>query len=195
MTDDVSRTIPALPLVASVCALLAIVGSMGPWARALFVTKNGTDGDGVLTLLLGIAALVVSGVRTARPDQWRRAGWVAVVSFGLAALIGAYDWSNVSDVAGQTGGLVEVGWGLVVMTLAAVAGGVCALIDMVRARQAAGAFAPAGYGVSATAPVPAAIDRGPAGAAERTAHFCGACGAGLKRGARFCDSCGAPTPA
>src|SRR5215212_3581246 len=104
MTDGVSRPIPALALVASVCALLAIVGSMGPWARALFVTKNGTDGDGVLTLLLGIAALVVSGVRTARPDQWRRAGWVAVVSVGLAALIGAYDWSKVSDVAGQAGG-------------------------------------------------------------------------------------------
>ena len=44
-------------IVGGVAAI--VIGSLGPWATALggIVTKNGTDGDGVITLVFALVAL------------------------------------------------------------------------------------------------------------------------------------------
>ena len=78
-----------------------IVGSLLPWVKAeagfLTVTKNGIDGDGVLTLLLaGTLALLFALVR-----QATTAGWLVVVLGGLAGAIALYDTIDVSQQADE----------------------------------------------------------------------------------------------
>jgi hypothetical protein len=80
-------------------AVALIVGALLPWVKAeagiFSATKNGIDGDGALTLALGIAiALVFLLVRTPKTAAW------LVVAFAAAATaIAGYDAIDVSKKA------------------------------------------------------------------------------------------------
>lgn len=88
--EPVSGTqLPLIPLFAAAAALLVVVGSMGPWARVLFISVNGTDGDGAITLVLGILAGLLAVVRLARPAM-RGVMFVAGLAFLGAAAVGVW---------------------------------------------------------------------------------------------------------
>ena len=60
--------------------LLAVLGSFMAWEAVLFISVTGTRGDGVVTLLLGVAGL---GPLAAKP-AWRRR-WLYALEAALAA--------------------------------------------------------------------------------------------------------------
>ena len=158
------------------------------------------DEDGGATLFLGLVALAVAGLRALRPEGRQRWMWGALVAFVLATLIGANNWSDVDNIADQIGtrGVVEIGRGLVLVTLTGVGGAVLSFLDargMMRSSTTLPAWvarasapsvaAPAGgTGLAQSAPEAAAPGAQAAGACE-------ACGAPFRPGARFCGSCGA----
>ena len=111
-------------------AALVSVGSLGPWARALFVSVSGVDGDGKVTLALGVAAVVVAFI-FARSSRRPRPWWPLALCV-VAGLVGIGITTNIwidlessdsstsseDDLFGDTDALVTVSWGLIV-TLAA----------------------------------------------------------------------------
>lgn len=118
-----------------VAAALIVVGSVLPWASidlgGFSQTINGLDGDGGLTLVLG---LIVAGLGVA--SKGRRKGFAigAIVAAALSALIAAIDIADVSstfDGLGLGAG-VSVGFGLwlvLVASLGAIAACVKIIID------------------------------------------------------------------
>ena len=131
-------------------AALIIIGSFGPWARALFVSVSGTDGDGVVTLLGGVAAVVAAFLyaRTStRPRPW----WpialclaVAVVGVAITANVwwdlessdGADESSSTSEdefsFDFDTDALVTVSWGLILTLVASISLAVAAGFNFIR---------------------------------------------------------------
>jgi hypothetical protein len=91
-----------------------VIGSIGPWATVLWVTLNGTAGDGKLTLAAAIVAIIVI-VATRR----RRIGMTAElvgVGVGLfATALGVYD---IVRFSGRPA--ISVGWGLYLLAIAGV---------------------------------------------------------------------------
>ncbi|HEX5370106.1 MAG TPA: hypothetical protein VFY10_11880, partial [Dehalococcoidia bacterium] len=74
-----------------------IAGSFMPWAEVGIVHANGTDGDGVITLILGligaVAIIAASGSSLLA---------CACILVGLASVgIALYDISNVSNATNQ----------------------------------------------------------------------------------------------
>jgi hypothetical protein len=78
-----------------------IVGSLLPWVKAeagfISVSKNGVDGDGVFTLVLG-AAIALVFLLSRRP---RRAAVAVTILGGIAAAIAAYDTIDISKKADE----------------------------------------------------------------------------------------------
>jgi|GEM_PF-2137858 len=107
-----------------VAAALVILGSFLPWATldafGAHETVNGMDGDGVITLLVGIAmaALFAIGKRGTLTAA-------AVVSL-VAAGIGAFELVDVQSVIDEFGFLVSGGPGVGLFLI--VAGGIAGLV-------------------------------------------------------------------
>jgi hypothetical protein len=108
------------------------VGSVAPWAEAsagvFSRSVSGTDGDGVITLVLAVVVLLLALVTTT-PTARRGLLVLAGLCAAGAAGIGIYDAVNVNDAARRAedlSSLVEasVGWGL----YAVIAGGVLGVI-------------------------------------------------------------------
>ena len=124
----------------------------------------------------------------------------ALVAFVLATLIGANNWSDLSSVSNQINvrGVVEVGWGLVLVTLAGAAGAVLSFVDargMMRSQTTLPAWVARAPALSTAAP-PQPTGSGQSSTvadapATESAGACEACGAAFRPGARFCGSCGA----
>ncbi|MGH2586889.1 MAG: hypothetical protein ACRDJE_18400 [Dehalococcoidia bacterium] len=120
-----ATTFAMLPLIAVIAAALVVVGSLGPWAEALgFLTVNGTDGDGVMTLVLGVGAGAAMTPLVVRPRQRVWLAAIAALCFLLAGTIGLYDWVNFTRMVSETQvrGLVSLRWGLPLLTVSAVVG-------------------------------------------------------------------------
>jgi hypothetical protein len=102
------------------------IGSLLPWVKAsvgLFtVTRNGTDGDGVITLIIaGLAALLYLVIKP-RPA----AEWVAVALGGVAGAIAVYDIADVANRAQELAASdstvsASIGFGLIVAAIGAAA--------------------------------------------------------------------------
>ena len=107
------------------CGALLAIGSFLPWVKAsagiVSFTKNGTEGDGVLTLILaGLIALLFVVIKNPRSA----ARWVITLGV-LAAVISLYDLADVSNKAsdlshGSSGVTASVGIGLILATAASV---------------------------------------------------------------------------
>jgi len=118
-------------------AVALAVGSFLPWVKAsagiFSVTTNGTDGDGVLTLIL--AVLVVALFLLVKPR--RVAAIVTTVLAVVAAGIALYDTVNVSnkahDLASSASGVsASIGVGLILAAIASVvllAGGIMSIVE------------------------------------------------------------------
>lgn len=95
-------------LAAAGAALLA-AGSAGPWVKVAFLTKDGLEGDGVITLTLAavVAVLViVAGLRGRTPSR------LALAACAILAL--AICFIDILDARDAGIGAIEasVGWGL-----------------------------------------------------------------------------------
>ena len=106
--------------VAMGAGVAVVVGSISPWATITTVfgsvSVNGTDGDGKLTLGLGVALCLFALLR--RPAA-------AFIAAGLTALAGGYDLINIRDKVGEFESDVasaSVGWGLWLVVIAGVVG-------------------------------------------------------------------------
>ena len=112
-------------IVAWAASTMVVIAAFLPWATALGVGVAGIEGDGVITLVLGVmaAAAIAAGA------FWKRWAAIPAAVIGVAvAGIGVYDWVQIEteetfNVVGLRG-VVSVGVGLY---LTAIAGVVLAL--------------------------------------------------------------------
>lgn len=89
--------------------VLILVGALLPWATIGPFSASGTDGDGAITLPLGVlagACGVMRGVAT-KPSGLQTAVAIAALVLGvLVTLIGLVDTADVSGAATVGGGLI-----------------------------------------------------------------------------------------
>lgn len=116
-------------IAAGLVCLLVFIAAFLPWATVDTaigsVSASGTDGDGVITLLLAIIAVAAVG---ASAVGLRLSEGIAGVMGIAIALIGIVDWSDVAGVVDAQGlASVSVGAGLVLTTLGGVALVLCAV--------------------------------------------------------------------
>jgi hypothetical protein len=111
-------------------AATVVVGSFLPWAKvnlgALSVSINGTEGDGVLTLILG-ALFGAFGIVALKRQRHTLAVVMGLIGSGLALAIGIYDIADINNVADDLEGggeflRVSTGFGLYLVIAGAVAG-------------------------------------------------------------------------
>jgi hypothetical protein len=87
-------------------ALLAVIGSFLPWAEALggLLQKNGTDGDGVITLILALIggglSLAVALGRKRNTAIWTGLG--ACACGVMIAAVAAYDLNDLNHIIEET---------------------------------------------------------------------------------------------
>jgi long-subunit acyl-CoA synthetase (AMP-forming) len=104
----------AIALLTLLCAALVIVGSLGVWADepAAELTANGTEGGGLITLVLGAIAAGLMLWRFARPHRkWLPVG-LASLMFITAIVAVAANWPNVSRMLPETDNDVNPGTGV-----------------------------------------------------------------------------------
>jgi len=102
------RALPGSAKVALAGGALTAVGSVLPWANALGNTVSGLDGDGVITLFLGVIVAVVALV-----VNWNRLakGGSAAIG-GISVVIAFNAYSNLTNASGFGASLVSPGYGL-----------------------------------------------------------------------------------
>lgn len=83
-----------------------VIGSLGPWAKDIFVTDYGLDRDGALVIAAaGLAALVLAlHARRGRPSR------LPILAAGLGALAIGILAADFRDVVDDT--FVEPAWGI-----------------------------------------------------------------------------------
>jgi hypothetical protein len=113
-------------LIAIAGAILVIIGSLLPWATVDTpfgsVSKNGTEGDGVISLILGVFIILGALFRFNRPGN---RPWIAFVFAVLALALGIFEYVDISsDASSISGGFVDasVGIGVYVVILGALLG-------------------------------------------------------------------------
>jgi hypothetical protein len=128
--------IALLPALAALCGLLVLVGSFAPWAEAgPLATTYGIEADGRLTGIFGLTASAAAALRARQPDRRHWLLVVMLVAFCLSAVIGGIRWVDVDRLAADTrfAGTVHIGWGLPLVTIGAVAGGLLTFMQRARA--------------------------------------------------------------
>lgn len=105
---------------ALIACLLVILGSIGPWYVTALFDKAGLDSDGRITALFAMAAGGLVFDRPAGSNWLMLAGLLAVA----CAFVGGYHLVNIygdeQELFGQEVQLIRAGWGLWLMTGAAI---------------------------------------------------------------------------
>jgi hypothetical protein len=122
------------------CIALVVAGSIGPWLYVVrgpewapeVETLPGTANDGVFSLFFAVIAATIVIVTMIWPDRWVLA-WGAFVAMMLCSLVGLFDWvifdpMDLAHMPGKQVSLIRVEWGLKLITLAAPAGAISALL-------------------------------------------------------------------
>lgn len=114
---------------------VVVIGSVMPWATAFggALSKAGTDGDGAITLVLGL--LIAAGGLAVGLARGRI--WIAIVAALLGALVGVTAGIDLSDAQSKIGdlhGVVSVGAGLWVTLFGGILafGACCAAVALRR---------------------------------------------------------------
>ncbi len=111
---------------AGIAGVLLIAGSLGPWVRLSgllggTLSVAGTQGDGIITLVLGVLVIALAILGIMR-EPGRRLVCGVMLLAGLIALgVFAYDGRVMFDGAGETSGVISVGWGLWLIGVGAIA--------------------------------------------------------------------------
>lgn len=116
-------------------AVLVFIGSFLPWAKVSVLgfsgTVNGTEGDGVLTIILGLGIGVAAGLL--RTGLVKPASIVALASSAIAGLIALYDMINIDQFGDGYIAGASIGFGLLLVGFAAFIGFVTALVELLAA--------------------------------------------------------------
>lgn len=135
--DDAPKTTgQKLTVTGIVAAACIVLGSFLPWATVSGLVSgsvNGIDGDGVLTMVIGVILGVLCLTQYSRRDGWRTAVAAAVIVGAVSAIaIAGAAIANVKGVADEAGPLASVspGVGLYVVLLAAIGIGVVSLVSI-----------------------------------------------------------------
>lgn len=110
-------------------AVGAFIGAFLPWATVGALSVAGTDGDGVLTLILGIAAgaLGVSGIRKGKKGLLIG----SLVCAALIAIIAGIDIADINSLAdGPFGLTAKPGGGIILTLVAGIAGAVGSVLAL-----------------------------------------------------------------
>jgi len=128
------RYLPNL-IAALVAAGGIVVGSIGPWITVLGIDRSNTDGDGILTLMLGAAAAaMLFAVLNLGEDRVRLKARLCTVCIPLGAvsfLVAVTDMGEVTSRHVELFGTTitaQPGWGLWLVLLMSVVLVVTALI-------------------------------------------------------------------
>jgi hypothetical protein len=165
-------------MVVLVAALLIIIGSILPWAQLegdfVKISKNGTEGDGVLTLIAGIIILIMGLLMLTLESYGVAVIFAALGGLGCVA-VAVIDLADLSSrTSGIAGEFLDIKAGAgIYMVLAA---GAIVVVGAVSGRIGA--------------PRKAAESAGP----KVLGYACPYCGKPVKQDDRFCSSCGARFP-
>jgi hypothetical protein len=116
---SVPRRLPSVPTLLATLGL--VVGSIGPWVDAGFVSAGGLEGDGAITMgcaiVIGICAVLDRGAP------------LAVIAGVIAALVAGYDIINIESQDGLRGAVASPGWGVILALVSALAAVASAIVD------------------------------------------------------------------
>jgi hypothetical protein len=143
-------------ILAGIGAVLVIIGAFLPWVKVAFISAAGTDGDGVITLIIAAIAGVLILVRL---NNWSAILCLLVCLGGLIISgIAIYDMINIQDKIDSARGQSElasaflssarIGEGL----YATLAGGVAMVIGGVLGARYSPIAAPAATAPAVIAP-------------------------------------------
>jgi hypothetical protein len=143
MTTPEPVDLPAPPknggALAIAAGALVMLGSFLPWVtlHAVFIgsiSKNGTEGDGVLTLLFGLATLLYGVTRLTARTLPKPLVYTPLVMAALTAAIALYDMvdvqSHIADLESDAEGLAtaSIGVGLWMVLIGAVLSAVAGVV-------------------------------------------------------------------
>ena len=138
MSDDRNSTTFAWVTLGGAIALF--IGSFLPWASVdtVFgsVSKNGTSGDGVFTII-GAALIALLAFPAVKQPVARGRVLAACVVAGLALLVCVVDIVDVNRIADEAGAEIDVGFGLWLCAVGAAAAVIGSLLLMVDAKKTA----------------------------------------------------------
>jgi hypothetical protein len=159
MIHPLSRLSLSIWWVLGSAALMA-VGAIGPWAKALFISVSGLDGDGWIVLIgaVVIVAMILVHVRR-HAVRSRRPWWpfaVAFLAVVVAAVTAIYDASNIQrEISNsEVEGLASVGWGLWLDCVASVSAGVAVVVSFLKRNEGAPAVVALAVADDETQPQP-----------------------------------------
>lgn len=137
---------PLVNVLAIGCGLIVVAGSFGPWVTAQVrflgsIEIRGSEVDGRITAWCGIAAVTCLVLLLVTPAKRGLLSTIATFFFFVAAVIGASDWTSVSESlrqlreSGDLGLLrAEIGWGLRAVTFGGAGGTLLAVLQFMHAR-------------------------------------------------------------
>lgn len=132
MAEDKAIPDPQFSLVVAGGGTLMAIGSLLPWATLTTafgnVSKNGTDGDGTITLIAGVVVAVLGLAMRTNPTGSLRV--LALLASSGVGVIAGIDFADVQSVAGENSSeyaRISVGVGLYVVAIGAVLGAVGAI--------------------------------------------------------------------
>jgi hypothetical protein len=128
-------------------AVLMAIGAIGPWAKALFVSVSGLDGDGWFVLLGAVVIVAITLIHVRRHATRNRRPWwpfaVGLLAAVIAAATAIYDANNIQREISESDieGIASVGWGLWLACVASVSAGVAVVFAYLKRNQRAPASA------------------------------------------------------
>lgn len=132
--------------IAAAGGILAIIGSLGPWAAVGDLSIGGTDSgkDGTIVIVCAVLALLalVGGLMRGK----RGLSIVGLLLAGLCVLIGVIDYSDISNTADELNKLgagtvdveVKAKWGIYVALAGSIILAVGALMTTIGGRKGPG---------------------------------------------------------
>ncbi|RYF56952.1 MAG: hypothetical protein EOO27_16945 [Comamonadaceae bacterium] len=137
-TRGSARLLPYL-IAAVASSLGIIIGSIGPWATFFAFSSSGTEGDGVVTLILGTIAAIALFTLMGMGGRARFGlQWVAPVVGLLSLIVAVADIINVTSTSGELFGETvgaQIGWGLWLVAASSVALCIMSIVVAVLARK------------------------------------------------------------
>jgi hypothetical protein len=134
-----SARVPSIFIVTYVALGVALLGSFLPWAKVLFITVNGTDGDGMITAAASAGALALTFAAARSSDPGLAIYLFGFLSSALSTGVYIYHFQNLSNFKGDNGDdltiAVNPGVGLIFGSIGSVAGTICLIILMTEARH------------------------------------------------------------
>ncbi len=124
-------------ILTAISSILVIIAALLPWATVDTAlgskSVSGIEGDGIITLVLGIGAMAAIAV-SAYGKRWGAV--IATIFGGIVAIVGIIDWADVGGASADPGfASISVGAGLVLTAIGGIALAVTSLWAFVSSKK------------------------------------------------------------